>query len=193
MFEDSDLLQRNTLVLRATAPPDAQFSVLDETGREIGRVIAEGGLVQKKPAQLVLYDPQHTPVLVVEHFERHGETAARYLDGQGQPIDNRLIRLKQQGGFLRKRPVYAFRDARKAEVGSYAFALPPGGDHRLGVTFLFTITAEVSSELRLAALGFTIELVDGMSRKPAWMLKGVPKLGQAWPGSSNGHLPPTAA
>ena len=26
MFEDSDLIQRDTLVLRATAPPDAQFS-----------------------------------------------------------------------------------------------------------------------------------------------------------------------
>jgi hypothetical protein len=48
-------LQRNTLVLRATSPPDAQFSVLDETGREIGRVVGEGRLSRNEPAQLVLY------------------------------------------------------------------------------------------------------------------------------------------
>jgi len=191
MFEDSDLLQRDVLVLRATSPPDAQFSVLDEAGRVIGSVVAEGGLVEKHPARLVLYDRQHAPVLVVEHFRKHGETAFRYIDGQGQEIDLGLIRLKHQRGRRRRGFSYTFRDARKAEVGSFAQALPPEGDHRLGVTFLFTITAAVSSELRLAALGFTIGLVDDMSRKPAWMLKGTPKLGQTWPGFANGHLPPT--
>src|SRR5215831_3466607 len=69
VIEDSDLLHRNVLVLRATAPPDAQFSVLDKTGREIGRVTAEGGFVRWKPARLALYDRQHTPVLFVEHVE----------------------------------------------------------------------------------------------------------------------------
>ena len=48
MFEDSDLLPRDTLVLRATAPPDAQFSLLDETGREIGCAVAEGGACPEK-------------------------------------------------------------------------------------------------------------------------------------------------
>ncbi len=65
MFEDSDLLQRNMLVLRATATPDAQFSVLNKMGREIGRVVAERGLVRKGPPLLVLYDRQHTPVLAL--------------------------------------------------------------------------------------------------------------------------------
>jgi hypothetical protein len=191
MFDDSDLLQRDTLVLRATAPPDAQFSVFDETGREIGRVVGEGSLSRNEPERLVLYDRQHRPVLVVEHFKTHGDTAVRYTDGQGQPI-REGIWVKQQGRFFRHRPAYTIRDARKAEVGSYAFALPPEGDHRLGITVLFTITAAVSSELRLAALGWTISIADDMSRRPAWMLKGLPEVGQAWPGSANGHLPPTA-
>lgn len=194
VFEDSDLLRHDVLVLRATAPPDALFSVFDETGREIGRVIAEGGLVRKKPARLVLYDRQHTHVLVVEHVEEHGETTMRFTDGQGQPIDIGLVRLKPQGSLFRRRasPCWTFRDARKEEVGSYAIALPPEGDHRLGVTILFRITAAVSSELRLATLGVAIFTADSVSRQPAWILKRPPKAPLAWPGSANGHLPPTA-
>jgi hypothetical protein len=189
MFEDSDLLQQDVLVLRATAPPDDQFTVLDEKGREIGRVIAEEGLGGgKQSAWLVLYDRQHTPLLIVEHPQRHDETRASYLDGHGQPIDSRLVRLKLPGVFGKRPHEYTFRDARKREVGSYAFALPPEGDHRLGVTLLFTMTEAVSRELRLATLGFAIDMADGMSRKAAWMLKGTPGIGQAWPGSANGHL-----
>jgi hypothetical protein len=193
VFEDSDLLQRNVLVLRATSAPDAQFTVLDETGGEIGRVVAHGGLVGKAPARLVLYDRQHTPLLVVERFEGHDGTEARYMDGRGQPLGERLFTLKQQGRFLRRSATglgWAIRDSRKAEVGSFARALPPEGDYRLGVTHLFTITAAVTSELRLAALGWIINLAEDESRRPAWMLKGVSKLGLAWPGSANGHLPP---
>jgi hypothetical protein len=191
MFEDSDLLRRDVLVLRATAPPDAQFSVLDETGREIGRVVAQGGLVQKEPARLVLHDRQHTPLLVVERFEGHDGTEARYMDGRGQPLGERLFTLKQQGRFLRRSATglgWAIRDSRKAEVGSFAMALPPEGDYRLGVTHLFTITAEVTPEVRLAALGWIINLADKESRKPAWMLRTVPKLGLAWPGSASEAL-----
>jgi hypothetical protein len=70
-------------------------------------------------------------------------------------------------------------------VGSIAPALPPEGDHRLGLTFLFTISAEVSSELRLAALAFVINFAEGFSKRgSAWMLKGSSKIGQAWPGSA---------
>jgi len=90
MFEDSDLLQRNTLVLRATSPPDAQFSVLDETGREIGRVVGEGRLSRNEPAQLVLYDRQQTSVLAVERREENDDGTRvvrpyKYIDGYGQP------------------------------------------------------------------------------------------------------------
>jgi hypothetical protein len=185
MFEDSDLLQRNMLVLRATSAPDAQFSVLDETGREISRVVAEGGLVEKHPARLVLYDRQHAPVLVVEHFRKHGEAAFRFIDGQGQEIDLGLIRLKHQsGGRRRGFTSYTLRNATKAEVGGFAQALPPDGDHRLGVTLLLTITAEVTSEQRLAALGHVIFMAERLSRSPTWIVKRGAKTGQAWPGSA---------
>jgi hypothetical protein len=186
MFEDSDLLLRDVVMLRATAPPDAQFSVLDETGREISRVVAEGGLVRKKPARLVLYDRQHTPILVVEHFEEHGETGLRFTDGQGQEIDFSLIRPKMQGNLFRRRrePTWALRDARKAEVGSYSMALPPEGDQRLGATFLFRITAAVSPELRLAALGHVIFVADSVSRQPAGILNRPSRAALAWPGSA---------
>jgi hypothetical protein len=193
MFEDSDLLQHDVLVLRATSPPDAQFSVLDETGREIGRVVGEGRLSRNEPAQLVLYDRQQTRVLAVERREENDDGARvvrpyKYVDGQGQLIREDLIRLKQQGSFFRKRqssgPALTIRDARKAEVGSFAQALPPAGDHRLGVTFLFTITAEVTSELRLAALGYAVNFAEGLSRRHAWLVKQFGKTGQEWPGSA---------
>lgn len=188
MFEDSDLLQRETLVLRATAPPDAQFAVLDETGREIGRVVAEGGLVEKHPARLVLYDRQHRPVLAVErdgHFDNSIPDCS-IVDGRGQPVETswRVLTIKGRDGRS-----WTIRDGTKAEVGSIAPALPPEGDHRLGVTFLFTITEEVSSELRLAALGFFINFAEGCSRWRAWMLKRLPKIGQTWPGSAAGKEP----
>jgi hypothetical protein len=191
MFEDSDLLQHDVLVLRFTAPPDAQFSVLDETGREIGRVVAEGGLVREEPARLALYDRQHTPVLVVERFERYGRTETRYIDGRGQPIDNRLIRMKLPGLFSKRprpRSVFTLTDSRKAEVAGVALALPPEGDHRLGVTFLLTITAEPTSDLRLAALALAITFTENMSRSTAWLLKKSPKAGQPWPGSASEAL-----
>jgi hypothetical protein len=41
MFELPDLLHCDALMLRATAPPDAQCFVLDERRREIGRVVAD--------------------------------------------------------------------------------------------------------------------------------------------------------
>jgi len=63
MFEDSDLLQRDTLVLRATSPPAVQFPVLDETGVEIGRLVEDSLDGQ---AWLVLYDREKTRVLAVE-------------------------------------------------------------------------------------------------------------------------------
>ena len=187
MIQDSDLLRHDVLVLSATAPPDAQFAVLDERGREIGRVVAEGGLVGKEPARLVLYDCQHTHVLVVERFEKYGDTAFRYIDGQGQEIDLGLVRSKPQRGFRRRGFMsYTFRDARKAEVGSFVQALPPQGDYRPGVTFVITITAEVTSELRLAALGYAIFSAELLSRGPAWVVKRLPKAGLAWPGSAPG-------
>jgi hypothetical protein len=188
MFEDSDLLRRDTLVLRATAPPDAQFSVLDETGREIGRVISEGGLVEEiLAARLVLYDGQQTRVLAVERHDALLEGTLDVpgfdvVDGRGQPVKDgrRVYTIKVHGG----RP-WTIRDRTKAEVGSIAPALPPEGDHRLGLTFLFTITAEVSSELRLGALAFVINFAEGFSQRgSAWMLKGPSKIGQAWPGSA---------
>jgi len=55
VFEDSDLLRHDVLVLRATAPPDAQFSVLDEAGREVGHVTKAPK--SRKWEELVLYDP----------------------------------------------------------------------------------------------------------------------------------------
>jgi hypothetical protein len=58
---------------------------------------------------------------------------------------------------------------------------------------LFTITAEVSPELRLAALRYAINSTESSSRFPAWMVKRLPNGGLAWPGSANGQLPPTAA
>ena len=197
MFEDSDLLQRDMIVLRATAPPDAQFSVLDDRGREIGRVVAEGELVAKNvPTRLVLYDHRHMPVLALErsvHSDLSGAFPAHIpeysvVDGRGQPVETgwRVLTMKPErprrrragGGFL-------IRDSTKADVGSYAQALPPEGDYRLGATFLFTITAEVTSELRLAALGFAINFTESSSRFPAWMLKRLPKIGGlAWPGSA---------
>ena len=198
MFEDSDLLRRDVLVLRATAPPDAQFSVLDETGREIGRVIAEGRLVRNAPTRLVLYDRQHTPVLGVERREysiEGGLNIPEYgvVDGRAQPVEDgrRVYTMKLERGrrFIREVGVFqTIRDATKADVGSFAQALPPQGDHRLGATFLFTITAEVSPELRLAALGYAINSTESSSRFPAWMVKRVPKGGLAWPGSAPAAL-----
>ena len=44
-----------------------------KAGREIGRVVAEGGLGRKKPARLVLCDRRHTAILVVVRAEEQGE------------------------------------------------------------------------------------------------------------------------
>ena len=193
MFEDADLVQRDVLVLRATAPPDAQFSVLDERGREIGRVLAEGELVGKNvPTRLVLYDQKQMPVLALERSAHYADTPeVSVVDGRGHPVETgwRVCTMKPERGRRRREAGGVFmtiRDSTKAEVGSYAQALPPEGDYRLGSTFLYTITAEVTSELRLAALGFAIHFTERSSRFPAWMLKPLPKLGLAWPGSANG-------
>lgn len=189
MFEDSDLLQRETLVLRATSPPDVQFSVLDEMGREIGRVLADGNLVRGNvPTRLVLYDRQHTRLLVVE---RRGHSSDgtfdipeyTIVDGLGRPVEDgrRVFTMKIKYG----RP-WTIKDSTKAEVGSLALARPPEGDYRSGLTLLFTITAEVTPQLRLAVLGFAVNVAEGLSRGPAWIIKGSPKSRglMAWPGSA---------
>jgi len=189
MFEDSDLLQRDMLVLRATAPPDAQFLVLDETGREIGRLIAEGELLRKKaPSRLVLYDRRQTRVLAVERHKHDDNRipGCDVVDGRGQPVQQRRVfTLKMERGRMRDAGLFmSIRDSTEAEVGSFAMALPPEGDYRLGATFLFTITAVVTSELRLAALGWAINAAESFSRWPARRLKRFPRGGLAWPGSA---------
>jgi hypothetical protein len=176
---DSALLQHTTLVVRATAPPEAAISVLDDGGREVGRVLSEA----PKPSRLVLYDAEHTRLLTLKPWRRDEETY-EYLDGHGHPIDKRLVSLNQQGGFIRKRPVMMIRDSTKAELGSLAQALPPAGDHRNGVTLLFAITADAAPELRRVALAHAIELAAHLASRSAWIVKQFAKTGVPWPGSA---------
>jgi len=179
MFQDSDLLQRDVLVLRATAPPDAQFSVLDETGREVGHVTKEPK--SRKCEELVLFDRRGTRVLSVEGHD--GDGRIEVFDGGGQPVGRKqqVFAMKgyrhHQGG-----PVIPIIDSDKTEVGSFANAKPPEGDHRFGVTFLFTIAGDVSPEFRLAALGVAVGFTEKQSRQHRWIIKRLPKAGVPWPG-----------
>jgi hypothetical protein len=121
-------------------------------------------------------------VLSVEGHD--GDGRIEVFDGGGQPAErHQVLAMKgyrhDQGG-----PVIPIIDSDKREVGSFAGAKPPEGDHRLGVTFLFTITAEVSPEFRLAALGVAVALAEKQSRLPRWMIKRLPKAGVAWPGGA---------
>jgi hypothetical protein len=180
MFEESGLLQRDILVLRATSRPDAQFTVLDEAGREIGHVTKEPK--SRRSEALVLYDRRGIRVLSVEGHD--GDRSIMVFDGGGEPAErHQVFAMKgyrhDQGG-----PVIPIIDSDKSEVGSFAGAKPPEGDHRLGVTFLFTITAEVSPEFRLAALVGAIGVTEKQSRQHRWIVKRLPKLGVAWPGST---------
>lgn len=178
MFEESDLLQRDLLVLRFA---DAQFTVLDEAGREIGHVTKEPK--SRRSEELVLYDRRGTRVLSVEGHD--GDGRIKVFDGGGQPAERHQVFAMK--GYRRGQgvPVIPIIDSDKTEVGSFASAKPPEGDHRLGVTFLFTITAEVSPEFRLAALGAAVAMAETQSRLPRWAVKRLPKLGVAWPGGTS--------
>jgi len=116
-----------------------------------------------------------------------GIAVADAADGQGQPIDKRLIKPEQlrHGGLFGRgfSTTVTIRDRGKADIGSVAQALPPDGDHRLGATCLFTISPEVTPELRLAALAYAISHTERLSSLPAFLVKQFPKIGQAWPGS----------
>ena len=52
----------------------------------------------------------------------------------------------------------------KTEVGNFAWGRPPDGDHELGLTNVLTITAEITAELRLVALGWAISHHRGVRR-----------------------------
>ncbi len=191
------------LVFRATVPPDVHFCVLDAAGVEIGRIVEEEMHSQNGQAWLVLYDRQHTRVLEVEKAEYdsdggRGDPATTVIDGRDQLVTSgtdwrgwirdasgqRIGRLKHsfRGPTLLHTTI---QDSTKTEVGSFDLGRPPDGDHRLGLTFVLTITADITSELRLAALGYVISFTEQFG-KPGWMLKHLPKVGLAWPGSALG-------
>jgi hypothetical protein len=193
VIKDSELLRPGVFVLRATAPPDAQFAVLDESAREIGRVVGEGRLSRGEPARLLLYDRQDARVLTVERRDSDNDGVrqieATVLDDLDRPLGKGLFTMKRQGRIFRRRTAVFFdftiRDHAKTDVGGFTMARPPQGDQRLGATYLFTNTAEATSQVRLAALGFCINFVERESRKPGWMLTRLANGGIAWPGGTD--------
>jgi hypothetical protein len=201
VFEASGLLERDQLVCRAAARPDAYFGLLDETGREIGRVIEQDLANQDVPTWLVVYDRQNTPVLAVEkgRYSSDGRSnPSRILDGQGVLVTGRTDghgwvqsasgeRLLRVQARLRPVGTFTIEDSTRTETATLTFATPPAGDDRPGLTFLLTITAQIPRELRLAVLGHAISLSEDYSHHPGWMLKAFAKAGIGWPGG----MPPT--
>ena len=146
-------------------------------------MVEETGL-QDGPVWLVVYDREKTRVLAVEKGEYSSEGPRRnpiaIIDGQGQPVSvgrdwrgwfrdasgQRICRImRRRGGGLRG-PLYTIQDPSKAEVGNFAWGRPPDGDHELGLTNVLAITAEITAELRLVALGWAITITEvyaGMS------------------------------
>jgi len=204
MFDDSELLQRDRLVFRVIFAPDAYFGVLDETGVEIGRVVEEGTSSQDGQAWLVVYDRRRTRVLAVEKAEYDSErsrtNSETIVDGQNHLVTNtidwrgwmrdasgqRIGRLKHS---VSRRTLLhtTIQDASKTEVGSLDLGRPPAGDQRPGLTFVLTITARITRELRLATLGHVVSLTENF--QISRLLKRRPwpaELGLAWPGSENG-------
>lgn len=199
MVEMSDLLTRDMLVLRATAPPNAQFNVLDERGRRIGRVVEEDTESPYGTGWLVVYDREKTRVLASEqgsyNSDGQRQNPLTVIDGRGRPITEKtdwrgwlLDASGQRIGRLKRgrKLVTTIKDPAKTEVGRLMLGRPPDGDHLLGVTFVLTITADTSDELRLAALGYVVNLATSMSGTNQWLLKQVAKGGSAWPGSAGG-------
>ena len=206
MFSTSDLLRRNLLVFRATVPPNAHLRVLGERGVEIGRVVEEETGLQDGQVWLAVYDRENTRVLAVEkgEYDSDGDrmNPIVIIDGRGQPVTKgrdwrgwfrdasgqRIGTIKKKKGpsFVRgfRGPFVTIHEPTRREVGNFALGRPPDGDVQLGFTYVLTITADITAELRLVALGWAITRTEGRSRsgRSLWMLKRLARVGVAWPG-----------
>lgn len=203
MVSTSDLLRRDLVVFRTTVAPNAYLRLLGERGIEVARVVEEETGLQDGPVWLVVYDREKTRVLAVEKGEYSSEGPRRnpiaIIDGQGQPVSvgrdwrgwfrdasgQRICRImRRRGGGLRG-PLYTIQDPSKAEVGNFAWGRPPDGDHELGLTNVLAITAEITAELRLVALGWAITITEVYAGMSPWGLKQIARVGVAWPGCTD--------
>ena len=205
MFSTSDLLKRDLVVLRGTVSPNAYLRLLGERGVEIAHVVEEDSGLQDEPVWLAVYDRENTRVLAVEKAEYSYSGEGRrvnpiaIIDGQGQPVteglDRRhcfrdasghpICRIKRRRGGGLRGPLYTIKDPTKTEIGNLWYGLPPDGDHQLGHTHVLTVTADITVELRLVALGWAISRIELYSTSSARTLKTLARIGVAWPGCAN--------
>ena len=203
MFSTSDLLTRDLVVFRATVAPNACLRLLGERGVEIARVVEEETDLPDGPVWLTVYDRENTRVLAVEKrelsSEGHRVNPIAIIDGQGQPVTEGwdwrhcfrdasgqpICRIKRRRGGGLRGPLCTIKDPTKTEVGNLWRGLPPDGDHQLGHTHVLTITAEITAELRLVALGWAISRIEVYSTMPPRALKSLARLGVAWPGCAD--------
>jgi hypothetical protein len=202
MFEPSDLLRRDLLVLRATVATDASFCVLDELGNEIGHVVEEELRSEHGTAWLVVYDRENLPLLAAEKGRKdsdgHRSNGYTVIDGRGQLV---ATASRRPGGAIRdasgkrigkvkahsfsRETAHSIIDAAKTKVATYALGRPPQRDDRIGLTLVLTTAVEISSALRLAALGFAISYTDDLSPMNHSHLETVAKyVGVTWPGGT---------
>jgi hypothetical protein len=160
------------------------YSVLDETGTEVGRVEARDGWVALNDArgERVLafesteYDRKaalrvartESPVAIVDD---RGLTVVTILGKHGEILDASGQRIGTLATSWRHATTTRIEDTGTAEAGRVTRPLVPRSEDGLLACAAVTLNANATPELRLATLGYTVWLIETLARETRRLLQ----------------------